>query len=107
MKKVAMLILILMVCSLVMYGCNTALDRVTTDKVMQEYEQAGDVRTVECVVTTANNGVATLQDEQGWLWQVEDDTITVGDGAIVWLVDNGTANDPTDDRVVYTVKVTQ
>lgn len=107
MKKVAMLILMLMVCSLVMYGCNTALDRVTTDKVMQEYEQAGDVRTVECVVTTANNGVVTLQDEQGWLWQIETEEYTTGDSMMAWIADNGTTDDTTDDAILYTVRVTE
>lgn len=102
-----MLILILMVCSLVMYGCNTAIDRVTTDKAMQEYEQAGDVRTVECVVTTASNGVVTLQDEQGWLWQIETEEYTTGDSMMAWIADNGTIDDTTDDAILYTVRVTE
>ena len=107
MKKIAILILMLMVGSLLMYGCNTALDKATTDKAIEAANKAGDVRTVECTAIAEDNNTVTLQDEQGWLWQVDDDTITVGDDAIVWLVDNGTANDPTDDRVVYTVKVIQ
>lgn len=82
-------------------------DNCVTDALVQEYDNVGNVQTLNCAAVAKTDNTVTLQDEQGWLWQVEDDTITVGDNAIVWLVDNGTTNDPTDDRVVYTVRVTQ
>lgn len=82
-------------------------DNYVTDALIQEYDNAGNVQTLNCTAVAKTDSTVTLQDEQGWLWQVEDNSIAVGDGAIVWLVDNGTVNDPTDDRVVYTVKVTQ
>lgn len=82
-------------------------DNYVTDALVQEYDNAGNVQTLNCTAVAKTDSTVTLQDEQGWLWQVEDDTITVGDDTIVWLIDNGTTDDPTDDRVVYTVKVTQ
>ena len=68
MKKVATLILILMVSSLLMYGCNTAFDKATTDKAIEVADKAGD-------------------------------------SMITWIADNGTANDLTDDTILYTVKI--
>lgn len=105
MKKIAILILMLMVGSLLMYGCNTALDKVTTDKAIEATDKAGDVRTVECTAIAEDNNTVTLQDEQGWLWQVHTEECSKGDSMIAWIADNGTTNNPTDDKVLYTVKV--
>ena len=100
MKKTAILILILMVCSLLMYGCNTALDKVTTDKAIEVVDKAGDVRTIECTAIAEDNNTVTLQDEQGWLWQVHTEECSKGDSMIAWIADNGTANNLTDDTIL-------
>ncbi len=106
MKKLVVTVVIMFV-AVVMCAWFILYDNYVTDALVQEYDNAGNVQTLNCTAVAKTDSTVTLQDEQGWLWQVEDDTITVGDDAIVWLVDNGTANDPTDDRVVYTVRVTQ
>lgn len=107
MKKIAILILILMVSSLLMYGCNIALDKVTTNKAIEATDKAGDVRTVECTAIAEDNNTVTLQDEQGWLWQVDSDDYAVGDSMIAWIADSGTINDTTDDTILYTVPIVQ
>lgn len=107
MKKIAILILILMVSSLLVYGCNTTLDKVTTDKAIEAADKAGDVRTVECTAIAEDNNTVTLQDKQGWLWQVDSDDYAVGDSMIAWIADSGTINDTTDDTILYTVPIVQ
>lgn len=107
MKKIAILILTLMICSLLMYGCNTTLDKVTTDKTVQACEQAGDVRTVECTAIEEDNDTITLQDEQGWLWQMHTEEYNKGDSMIAWIANSNTVNDPTDDVILYTVKIVE
>lgn len=94
-----------MVSSLLMYGCNTALDKATTDKAIEVADKAGEVRTVECTAIAEDNNTVTLQDEQGWLWQVQTEECSKGDSMITWIADNGTANDLTDDTILYTVKI--
>ena len=106
MKNLVVAVIIMFV---VVVMCNWFFlyDNYVTEAMVKDYAKRGDVKTLNCTAVTKTDSTVTLQDEQGWLWQVEDDTITVGDDAIVWLVDNGTVNDPTDDRVVYTVRVMQ
>ena len=106
MKKIVTLILILIIAIITMYGCNTVIDRTVTDKAIHAAEQAGEVHTVTCTAIAEDNNTVTLQDEQGWLWQVQTEEYAKGDNMIAWIADNGTANDPTDDRVLYTVRVT-
>lgn len=96
-----------MVSSLLMYGCNAALDKVTTDKAVKAVDQAGEVRTVECTAIAEDNNTVTLQDEQGWLWQMHTEEYNKGDSMITWIADNGTANDLTDDTILYTVKIVE
>lgn len=107
MKKILMFVLIMMVATFTMYGCNTALDRVTTDKVMAECDNLGDVRSVECVVIAEDNSTLTLKDTQGQLWQVDMQGYTVGNTMMAWIADNGTINDTTDDTILYTIRVTE
>lgn len=107
MKKIAILILMLMVSSLLMYGCNTALDKATTDKALTACDKAGDVRTMMCAAVAEDNNTVTLQDEQGWLWQVHTEEYSKGDSMIAWIADNGTVDNPTDDEILYTVKVVE
>ena len=107
MKKIAILILMLMVSSLLMYGCNTTLDKVTTDKAIEAVEQTGKVRTVTCTAVAEDNNTVTLQDEQGWLWQVHTEEYSKGDSMIAWIADNETTNNPTDDEILYMVKVVE
>lgn len=90
-----------------MYGCNTAFDKVTTDKALTACDKAGDVRTMMCTAVAEDNNTVTLQDEQGWLWQVHTEEYSKGDSMIVWIADNGTTNNPTDDEILYTVKVVE
>ena len=52
-------------------------DNYVTDALVQEYDNAGNVQTLNCTAVAKTDSTVTLQDEQGWLWQVEDDTITV------------------------------
>lgn len=106
MKNLTVAVVVMFVV-VVMCGWFIVYDNHVTEALVEDYDKAGNVQTLNCTAVAKTDNTVTLQDEQGWLWQVEDDTITVGDDTIVWLVDNGTANDPTDDRVVYTVKVTQ
>ena len=49
-------------------------------------------------------GMLTLEDELGELWLVEDMDIDDNDYVLLWIADNGTSNDATDDVVlkVYT-----
>ena len=90
-----------------MYGCNTTLDKVTTDKAIEAVEQTGKVRTVTCTAVAEDNNTVTLQDEQGWLWQVHTEEYSKGDSMIAWIADNETTNNPTDDEILYMVKVVE
>jgi len=107
MKKIIVFVVVLVALVFILYGCNTALDKVTVDKAVEACDKAGDVHTTMCTVVAKHDSTATLQDEQGWLWQVDNDDYTVGDSMIAWIADSGTINDTTDDTILYTVPIVQ
>ena len=71
-----------------------------TDEVTLDANVCGNERAVDCVVVTQEDGTATLKDEQGNLWLVDDDELIEGDKLCVWLDDMNTEDDLTDDEII-------
>ena len=60
----------------------------------------GTVRVVSAKVYERQGNIITLEDSTGNLWEVEDVAITDSASVLLWLADNHTTNDVTDDVIV-------
>lgn len=67
-------------------------------------DEEGIIRMVAAVPYAREDNTLTLKDEQGELWLVEDMDISDDEYVLLWIVDNNTKDDTTDDVVlkVYT-----
>ena len=60
----------------------------------------GTVRVVSANVYERQGNIITLEDSTGNLWEVEDVAIADSASVLLWLADNHTTNDVTDDVIV-------
>ena len=60
----------------------------------------GIVRVVSAKVYERQGNIITLEDSTGNLWEVEDVAIADSASVLLWLADNHTTNDVTDDVIV-------
>ena len=60
----------------------------------------GTVRVVSAKVYERQGNIITLEDSTGNLWEVEDVAIADSASVLLWLADNHTTNDVTDDVIV-------
>lgn len=60
----------------------------------------GVVRMVFAKVYERQGNIITLEDSTGNLWEVEDVAIADSASVLLWLADNHTTNDVTDDVIV-------
>lgn len=67
-------------------------------------DEEGIIRMVAAVPYAREDDTLTLEDEQGELWLVEDMDISDDEYVLLWIADNSTKDDVTDDVVlkVYT-----
>ncbi len=67
-------------------------------------DEEGIIRMVAAVPYAREDDTLTLEDEQGELWLVEDMDISDDEYVLLWIADNNTKDDVTDDVVlkVYT-----
>lgn len=67
-------------------------------------DEEGIIRMVAAVPYAREDNTLTLKDEQGELWLVEDMDISDDEYVLLWIADNNTKDDTTDDVVlkVYT-----
>lgn len=67
-------------------------------------DEEGIIRMVAAVPYAREDNMLTLKDEQSELWLVEDMDISDDEYVLLWIADNNTKNDVTDDVVlkVYT-----
>lgn len=67
-------------------------------------DEEGIIRMVAAVPYAREDNTLTLEDEQGELWLVEDMDISDDEYVLLWIADNNTKDDVTDDVVlkVYT-----
>ena len=64
------------------------------------YCDDGTVRVVSAKVYERQGNIITLEDSTGNLWEVEDVAIVDSASVLLWLADNHTTNDVTDDVIV-------
>ena len=64
------------------------------------YCDDGTVRVVSAKVYERQGNIITLEDSTGNLWEVEDVAIADSASVLLWLADNHTTNDVTDDVIV-------
>lgn len=60
----------------------------------------GTVRVVSAKVYERQGNIIILEDSMGNLWEVEDVAIADSASVLLWLADNHTTNDVTDDVIV-------
>ena len=60
----------------------------------------GTVRVVSAKVYERQGNIITLEDSTGELWCVEDVTVEDNDCILLWIADNHTEDDVTDDVVI-------
>ena len=60
----------------------------------------GKVRMVGATVVSTEDGLVTLEDETGELWLVESTTLAESDDVLLWIADNHTTDDKTDDIII-------
>lgn len=67
-------------------------------------DEEGIIRMVAAAPYAREDNTLTLEDEQGELWLVEDMDISDDEYVLLWIADNNTKDDVTDDVVlkVYT-----
>ena len=63
-------------------------------------EDEGTIRMVGATVYAREGNLLTLEDEAGELWCVEDVTVADNDCILLWIADNHTEDDVTDDVVI-------
>ena len=63
-------------------------------------EDEGTVRMISATIYAREGNLLTLEDEAGELWCVEDVTVADNDCILLWIADNHTEDDVTDDVVI-------
>ena len=63
-------------------------------------EDEGTIRMIGATVYAREGNLLTLKDEAGELWCVEDVIVEDNDCILLWIVDNHTEDDVTDDVVI-------
>lgn len=63
-------------------------------------DEEGIVRVVTATPYAREDGLLTLEDEQGELWLVEDTSIDDNEYVLLWIADNNTPEDTTDDVIL-------
>ena len=63
-------------------------------------EDESTIRLISATVYTREGNLLTLEDEAGELWSVEDVTVADNDCILLWIADNHTEDDVTDDVVI-------
>ena len=63
-------------------------------------EDKGIIRMIGATVYAREGNLLTLEDEAGELWCVEDVTVADNDCILLWIADNHTEDDVTDDVVI-------
>ena len=64
------------------------------------WEDIGTVRMVGAWVAESVDNTHTLNDETGNVWTVEDITLHEDDWLLLWIADNHTTEDMTDDIII-------
>ena len=63
-------------------------------------EDEGTIRMISATIYAREGNLLTLEDEAGELWCVEDVTVADNDCILLWIADNHTEDDVTDDVVI-------
>lgn len=63
-------------------------------------EDEGTIRMISATVYAREGNLLTLEDEAGELWCVEDVTVADNNCILLWIADNHTEDDVTDDVVI-------
>lgn len=63
-------------------------------------EDDGTIRMISATIYAREGNLLTLEDEAGELWCVEDVTVADNDCILLWIADNHTEDDVTDDVVI-------
>ena len=71
-----------------------------TNHTVKDAEGRGTVYTVEATVVATDNTLHTVEDSDGTLWLIDNDTVSKGDTLLLYIVDNNTTDTQRDDEIV-------
>ena len=71
-----------------------------TNHTVKDAEGRGTVYTVEATVVATDNTLHTVEDSDGTLWLIDNDTLNKGDTLLLYIVDNNTQHTQKDDVIV-------
>lgn len=80
-------------------GNKSNLDTSAVDNWCGDYND-GTIRLIGAVIVDDNEGLYTLEDDNGNLWEVADVCIYEDDFLLLWIADNHTPDDLTDDLII-------
>lgn len=71
-----------------------------TNHTVKDAEGRGTVYTVEATVVATDNTLHTVEDSDGTLWLIDNDTLSKDDTLLLYIVDNNTQHTQRDDVIV-------
>lgn len=77
----------------------TGLGVANSQHIVRDTEGRGLIYTVEGVVVATDNTLHTIEDTEGVLWLIDNDTLHKGDTLLMYIADNKT-DTQTDDVIV-------
>lgn len=95
-----LVITLIVACLTWVVAMGTGLHIGRTQHTVVDAEGRGTVYTVEATVVATDNTLHTVEDIEGTLWLIDNDTLNKGDTLLLYIVDNNTQHTQKDDVIV-------
>ena len=95
-----LVITLIVACLTWVVAMGTGLHIGRTQHTVVDAEGRGTVYTVEATVVATDNTLHTVEDTEGTLWLIDNDTLSKVDTLLLYIVDNNTQHTQKDDVIV-------
>lgn len=95
-----LVITLIVACLTWVVAMGTGLHIGRTQHTVVDAEGRGTVYTVEATVVATDNTLHTVEDSDGTLWLIDNDTLSKDDTLLLYIVDNNTQHTQKDDVIV-------
>lgn len=95
-----LVITLIVACLTWVVAMGTGLHIGRTQNTVIDAEGRGVVYSVEAEVVATDNTLHTVEDSDGTLWLIDNDTLSKGDTLLLYIVDNNTQHTQKDDVIV-------
>lgn len=95
-----LVIVLIVACLTWIVAMGTGLHIGRTQHTVVDAEGRGIVYTVEATVVATDNTLHTVEDSDGKLWLIDNNTLNKGDTLLLYIVDNNTQHTQKDDVIV-------